>query len=54
MYQYGIGTFSILILDSYVGIMALYWWTDQGLLLCPGLITKDHGYEIEFQNDVLK
>ena len=39
----------VLVLDSYLDIMALYWWIDQELLLCPGLIAKDHGYEIGFQ-----
>ena len=28
----------LLVLDSYVGIMALYWWINQGFLLCPGII----------------
>ena len=54
IYWYGISTFGILVLDSYVGIMALYWWIDRDLLLCPGLIVKDHGYEIEFWYNILR
>ena len=53
-YWYDIGTFGILVLDSYMGVMALYGWIDQGLLLCYGLIAKDHGYEIRFWYDILR
>ena len=42
------GILKILVLDNHVDIMAWYWWTNHGLLLCLGLISKDHGYEIVF------
>ena len=33
-YWYDIGILEILVLDHYVGIMALYGYIDQGLILC--------------------
>ena len=38
--------FGILVLDTYVGTLALYWWTDRGLFLCFGPSVKNHGYKI--------
>ena len=51
VYWYNIGN---LVLDSYVGTMALYWGNDQGLLLFLGLIAKHHRYETGFRYDTLR
>ena len=37
-----------------MGVLALYWWTDWGLLLCSGLIANDHGYKIGFRYVILR
>ena len=53
-YWCGSGILEILVLDNHVGITAWYWWTDHGFLLCLGLISKDHRYEIGFWYYILR